>query len=81
MICARSGSARSAEVLVAVATLAALAGLAWVAVRTPVKAFGGVAQTRQFLRRIMLLLALLSAIGISWAGAAMIVLPACLSLR
>lgn len=81
VICSQSVSGRGAQTVVGAATLIGLAALALIAARNPAEAFGGKNKTQHFLRRTMLLLALLSAFGIIWAGTAIFFLPACLPMR
>jgi hypothetical protein len=81
VLCSQSVSGRGAEAVVGAATLIGLGVLGLIAARSPARAFGGKDQTQHFLRTTMLLLALLSAFAVAWAGASIFFLPACLPLR
>lgn len=82
VMCSQGASGRNAEVVVGAATLAALAALAVVAGRSKAAgAFAREGHTRSFLRNAMVLLAVLSALGIGWAGSAIFFLRACQAMR
>jgi hypothetical protein len=78
LLCAR-GSAAAGVPVIAVATLAALAplGVAFAALWRA----GEAESTQRFQRRVAVLLIVLSAVGIVWAGATVMFVAACAPLR
>jgi hypothetical protein len=82
VMCSQDISGRSAGIVVGAATLTALAALAVVAGRSKAaEVFGREGRARAFLRSTMMLLAVLSALGIVWAGSTIFFLPACVAMR
>jgi hypothetical protein len=82
VMCSQGASGPNAEIVVGAATLTALVALAIVAGRSKAAGvFGREGHIRSFLRSAMVLLIVLSAFGIAWAGSTMFFLPACMALR
>jgi hypothetical protein len=82
IICSQRASTAGVRATVGIATLVALAALTGIVVR----GFQGLrlhrmSQTGRFLGVTMILLIVLSAAAIAWAGSAALFLPACLVLR
>jgi hypothetical protein len=82
VLCSRGVSGRYSGIAIAAATLVALVVLAAVPVWSRrAAAFGPQGQTRSFLWNAMVLLAVLSAFAIVWAGGTALFLSACLPMR
>lgn len=82
VLCSRGMPGHYSGIVIGSATLLALAVLAIVPVWSRrAEAFGSQGQTRSFLWNVMVLLAVLSAFAIAWAGSTAFFLSACLAMR